>query len=224
MKCAGQDSRFWDFESIFTISCPHCAEELEFFKDDTNLTCKKCGHLVLNPKMDFGCASYCKFAAQCLGTLPPELLSQRQNLLKNRLSVEVKHYFGRDFTSISRVVKMVNYAERINKNEKGNPGIVMPGAYLYYVGIPEARKILFKCDAENEVIDEICQLLTSCHDMNGEQSKDIHILQDAARLVLLKEEEKALSTHNESTEAFINKNFLTETGRTIAQEMLRSID
>lgn len=224
MKCAGQDSRFWDFESIFTIPCPHCEEEIEFFKDDTSLTCKNCGHMVLNPKIDFGCASYCKYAAQCLGTLPPELLSQRQNLLKDRLAVEVKRYFGRDFASISRVVNMANYAERIGKKEKGNLGNVLPAAYLYNIDRAEAQKILSECDADNKIIDDICLLLTNCQNPEAEQSKDVHILHDAAMLVLLKEKEKVLLTHDESVEDFIDKNFMTETGRIMAQEMLRSLD
>jgi hypothetical protein len=47
--------------------------------------------------MDFGCASYCKYAEQCLGELPPELLAQRDDLLKDRVAVEMKRYFGRNF-------------------------------------------------------------------------------------------------------------------------------
>ncbi|MFH1117826.1 MAG: phosphohydrolase, partial [Pseudomonadota bacterium] len=67
MKCPGQDPRFWKFDAIFDAECPKCGSKLEFFKDETRRTCKKCGHKVLNPKMDFGCATHCKFAADCFG-------------------------------------------------------------------------------------------------------------------------------------------------------------
>jgi hypothetical protein len=43
---------------------------VEFFKDESTRKCKNCGHGIINPKMDFGCAAYCKFAEQCLGELP----------------------------------------------------------------------------------------------------------------------------------------------------------
>lgn len=218
MKCAGQDSRFWDFESIFTIPCPHCDENMEFFKDDTNLTCKKCGHAVLNPKIDFGCASYCKFAEQCLGTLPPELLKQRQDLLKDRLALEVKRYLGRDFKSISRIVKIAHYSESICKKEKGNLGLVLAAAYLSTIEIPQARKILLKLHAEEKIIDNVCMLLNKSTSTNEEQNIDARILHDAARLTLLKE--KTLRNQEESPGAFIEKEFLTETGQKIAKEIV----
>jgi len=66
MKCPGQDTRYWTFDAIFDAECPGCGKTVEFFKDETKRRCKNCGHLVLNPKMDFGCAAHCKFAEDCL--------------------------------------------------------------------------------------------------------------------------------------------------------------
>ena len=66
MKCPGQDSRYWKPGAIFEAKCPECGHAVEFFKDDTTRLCKKCGHRFLNPDMDFGCASYCKYAEQCI--------------------------------------------------------------------------------------------------------------------------------------------------------------
>ncbi|MBW2015074.1 MAG: phosphohydrolase, partial [Deltaproteobacteria bacterium] len=70
MKCPGQDSRYWKPEAIFKAKCPKCGHNVEFFKDDTTRKCDKCGHKFANPKMDFGCAAYCQFAEECIGTLP----------------------------------------------------------------------------------------------------------------------------------------------------------
>ena len=72
MKCPGQDSRYWKPGAIFEESCPKCGHSVEFFKDDTTRICKSCGHRFLNPSMDFGCASYCAYAEQCIGNLPPD--------------------------------------------------------------------------------------------------------------------------------------------------------
>jgi len=67
MKCPGQDMRFWKEDAIFEIKCPYCGEEIEFFRDDIVRKCSKCDKRVLNPKIDFGCASYCEYAEICLG-------------------------------------------------------------------------------------------------------------------------------------------------------------
>ena len=67
MRCPGQDTRFWKPGAIFEVPCPKCGRMVEFFKDESTRRCKQCGHKIINPKMDFGCAAYCKYAAQCLG-------------------------------------------------------------------------------------------------------------------------------------------------------------
>lgn len=78
MRCPGQDSRYWKPEAIFEVPCPKCGTPLEFFKDEPTRRCKKCGHKAVTARMNFGCAAYCKYAEQCLGDLPPELLAKRQ--------------------------------------------------------------------------------------------------------------------------------------------------
>ena len=69
--------RQWTPDDIFEISCPHCGDEMEFFKDEPRLTCRSCRRPVRNPKVDLGCAKWCKFAEQCLarsGRLQPSEL------------------------------------------------------------------------------------------------------------------------------------------------------
>ncbi len=66
-RCPGQDMRFWKPEDIFTMKCPHCGNEMEFWKDEPFLLCGECGTEVKNPRIDLGCAKWCKFADQCLG-------------------------------------------------------------------------------------------------------------------------------------------------------------
>ena len=66
LRCPGQDQRFWKPEDIFEVKCLNCGEPIEFFKDEPRLKCRKCGRTVVNPKIDLGCAQWCKFAEQCL--------------------------------------------------------------------------------------------------------------------------------------------------------------
>jgi len=105
MQCPGQDSRCWGSDAIFDVACLQCGHEVEFFKDEPTRTCKNCGLKIVNPKMDFGCASYCQFADQCVGDLPPELLAHRKDLLKNRVAIEMKRSFKDDFKRIGHATR-----------------------------------------------------------------------------------------------------------------------
>ena len=67
VTCPGQDKRFWKPEDIFEIACPGCGEPVEFFKDDPKRECGSCGRVVTNPKMNLGCAEWCRYAKECLG-------------------------------------------------------------------------------------------------------------------------------------------------------------
>ncbi|MCP4132097.1 MAG: hypothetical protein GY754_14070 [bacterium] len=67
-KCPGQDTRYWKPEDIFEIKCGSCGTMVEFFKDDVQLKCYKCGTTIENPKIKMGCAEWCQYADECLGT------------------------------------------------------------------------------------------------------------------------------------------------------------
>ncbi len=69
VRCPGQDQRFWKPDDIFEVQCPGCGNTIEFFKDEPKLKCRKCKRLVLNPKINLGCAKWCKYAEQCLGIM-----------------------------------------------------------------------------------------------------------------------------------------------------------
>lgn len=70
MRCPGQDTQFWDKESIYTVECPNCCQEIEFFKDDNGRKCPNCLKIVRNPKKDLGCLEYCKYAKECIASMP----------------------------------------------------------------------------------------------------------------------------------------------------------
>ena len=140
MKCPGQDTQYWDAEAIFEAKCPECGHVVEFFKDDTTRKCNGCGHRFVNPKMDFGCAAYCQYAEQCVGDLPPELLAQKEDLLKDRVAIEMKRTFKTDFKRIGHATRVARYAERIGKSEGANMAVVLSAAYLHDIGIHIAEQ------------------------------------------------------------------------------------
>ena len=240
MKCPGQDSRYWKPGSIFEANCPQCGQEMEFFKDDTTRRCKKCGHRLLNPKMDFGCASYCQYAEQCLGDLPPELIAQKEDLLKDRVAIEMKKYFGKDFRRIGHATKVARYAEQIGKEEKGNLAVILPAAYLHDIGIreaerryqstaaryqeelgpPIARDILRQLGAREELVEEVCHIIGHHHHPREEETLNFKALYDADLIVNLEETQKESPSKPGRVEEIIEKSFLTEKGRKLAREVL----
>jgi HD superfamily phosphodiesterase len=240
MKCPGQDSRYWKPGAIFEVQCPKCGNEVEFFKDDTTRLCKKCGHRFVNPEMDFGCASYCPYAEQCLGDLPPELLAQRDDLLKDRVAVEMKLYFGQDFKRIGHAANVARYAEQIVKEEQGNPAVVLCAAYLHDIGIHEgerkhnsaaaqhheeegphiAREILNKLGANSEITDEVCDIVGHHHHPKNDETLNFKIVFDADLVVNLEEQNKERKLQRDKLSAMIEKKFLTDAGKRLARETL----
>ena len=240
MKCPGQDSRYWKPGAIFEVRCPKCGNDVEFFKDDTTRLCSKCGHRFLNPEMDFGCASYCAYAEQCLGDLPLELLAERDDLLKDRVAIEMKRYFGRDFKRIGHAADVARYAEQIVKEEKGNPAVVLCAAYLHDIGIheaerkyhstaaryqqregpPIAREILTKLGARGDIVDEVCDIIAHHHQPRDKETLNFKILYDADFIVNLKEGLKDKETDKERLSKIVEKTLLTDTGKRLARETI----
>ena len=238
MKCPGQDSRYWKPGAIFEVKCPKCDHEVEFFKDETTRRCRKCGHLLLNPAMDFGCASYCQYAAQCIGDLPPELIAQKEDLLKDRVAVEMKRYFQNDFKRIGHATSVARHAERIAREEGGNLAVVLCAAYLHDIGIKEAerkhgssaapfqeeegpavaRAILTRLGGREELIEEVCDIISHHHHPRGGDSANFNCLYDADRLVNLEEARK----ENPQEMGSEVQGFLTEAGLRIARDALPS--
>lgn len=239
MKCPGQDIRYWKPGAIFEVKCPKCGHEVEFFKDDPARKCDKCGHRFINPEMDFGCASYCEFAEQCIGTLPPEFLANREDLLKDRVALEMKKYFKQDFKRIGHAIRAARYAERIGKNEGGNLAVILSAAYLHDIGIHEAKRkhqsraakyqeqegppiaknILIKLGANEKLIEEVYDIIGHHHHPRPEETINFKTVYDADLITNLEEKQKENPVDNEKLAGFIEKSFLTETGRKEARRI-----
>ena len=242
MKCPGQDSRYWKPGAIFEAQCPKCGNGVEFFKDDTTRRCKKCGHRFLNPRMDFGCASYCRYAAQCIGTLPPELIAQQKNLLKDRIALETKRYFGKNFKKIGHSLRAARYAEEIGKKEGGDPAVIAAAAYLYHLGpgqaggdegdgddgrpgkpgLHPARDILSRLGAAEGLIEAVCRIIDRRHS-GGEEDGDFRSVNDAWTIVELEERQKEDPLKEKELERMLDASFLTQSGRSLAGKVLLSL-
>ena len=240
MKCPGQDSRYWRPGAIYNEKCPKCGGVVEFFKDDTARKCDTCGHRFANPKMDFGCASYCEFAEQCVGDLPPEAVAQREDLLKDRIAIEMKRYFKTDFKRIGHATRVARHAEKIGKKEMGNLAVILGAAYLHDIGIHEAerkydstaakyqekegpeiaRSIMIKLGAKEELIEEVCDIIGHHHHPRADETTNFKVLYDADLIANLEEKQKESRINEDRLLLIIDKSFLTVSGRDLAKEIL----
>jgi putative nucleotidyltransferase with HDIG domain len=240
MKCPGQDMRFWKPGDIFDAPCPKCGRRVEFFKDEVRRECR-CGHEIVNPKLDFGCAQWCPYAEQCVGGVPEEVKerqrAEQRDLLRERIALEMKKYFGTDFKRVHHAIKVARFAEQILKMEGGNPLVVMGAAYLHDIGIHEAsrkygshsghyqdmegpaiaREILERLNVPKQVIDEVCDIIGHHHSPREKETLHFQILYEADGLVNI--EEEGISKNREKVEQLIRRVFRTVTGKRLAEEL-----
>jgi hypothetical protein len=241
MQCPGQDSRYWDSTAVFEARCPNCGTAAEFFKDDSTRKCPGCGLKMLNPNNDFGCASYCPYAEQCLGSLPPELLSKKQELLRERVAIEMKRYFADDFKRIGHAGRVARHAVEICKTEECNPTVVEITAFLHDIGIkeaerkhnsaapvhqhregpPVARAILSELGAPHPLVDEVCDIIGHHHTPRAAESMNFKVLYDADLIANLEEKQKETPTPAEHLDKIIEHSFLTGSGAALAAKIFR---
>ena len=190
--------------------------------------------------MDFGCAAYCPYAEQCIGDLPPELIAQKEDLLKDRVAIEMKRYFKSDFKRIAHAGRVDSNAERSGKKEKGSLAVIFPAANIHDIGIQEAerkngstaaefqeaegppiaRSILEKLGANKELIEEICDIIGHHHHPRSDDGLNFKVVYDADLLENLDEKQKKAPRAKEEIEPVIERSFLTDAGREAAREML----
>jgi len=223
MKCPGQDMQYWTAEAIFEVDCPKCGKAVEFYKDDTTRVCAGCGYRFVNPKMDFGCAAYCRFAEQCIGTLPEAFVGTQDSLLKDKVAVEMKRFYKTDFKQIGYLSRLAYHAEKIGMEEGVNLAIVLCGAYLKSIesAAPDsgttAESILKGLGASDDMCQEVCGLIASLDNAPGLLSREAAVLADADSLTTMEERSKRDTISDEDFEQFVSQALRTAGGRTVAR-------
>lgn len=220
MKCPGQDTQYWSEDAIFETQCPECGHPMEFFKDDATRRCGGCGKKQVNPKMDFGCAAYCKFAEQCLGSLPEEFVARKEDLFKDRVAVEAKRHLGTDFQRIGHAVKRARFAESIGKSEKANLPVILCAAYLHGIGKDGAEKILEKLGAKGPLMEGVTDLLDRDEKPDKDAPLNLRVLADADMLTRMAACEKKNGVDPKDFIDKIDRLFLTGAGRALAKKTL----
>jgi hypothetical protein len=229
MQCPGQDSRYWDGEAIFESRCPKCGSTVEFFKDDSKRRCRQCGHELLNPRIDFGCASYCPFAEQCLGSLPPEMLAHKQELLIDRVALEMKRLHGHDFAKIGQATRAARFAAELAKSEEANKTAVTLAAYLAEVDsgmddaapreTRQARALLAELKTNEGLTNEVCDLIQYLGPVPAADAQaNAKVFHDAWLLARIAPLGKEPATSNQARELALG--LTTANGRLAAEKLM----
>ncbi len=232
VRCPGQDQRFWKPEDIFDVKCPSCGQAVEFFKDEPKLKCSKCGKIVVNPKIDLGCAEWCQYAEQCLGVSVVKNL----RVIRDKLIDDMKKIFEVDEKRIDHALAVLNYTEQIQAAEGGDPLVVKAAAVLHDIGIhaaeskhgssaakyqeiegpPIAKEILAQYDLDEALIEHVCKIIANHHSATDIDTIEFRIIWDADWLANIPTEFPDAS--QEKLKEIIDRTFKTCKGRQIAVE------
>lgn len=233
VRCPGQDQRYWKPDDIFEVPCTGCGSSIEFFKDEPKLKCRKCGSIVDNPKIDMGCAEWCQYAEQCLGISA----AKRTGGIKDKLIGEIERRFGDDRKRIEHALAVLNYADRIQAVEGGDPLVVRAAAVLHDIGIneaerkhgstagkyqevegpPIAREILSKYDIEPQAVEHVCKIIANHHSAKDIDTTEFRIIWDADWLVNIPADFP--DAGQEKLKDIIEKTFKTQEGRKTAERL-----
>ena len=229
-RCPGQDQRFWKPEDVFEVRCPSCGLSIEFFKDEPKLKCRNCGQLVVNPKINLGCAEWCRYAEKCMdGSVIRDV-----RIIREKLIDEMKKVFGKDRKRIEHALSVLNYAEQIQAAEGGDPLVVKAAAILHDIGIHEAERkygssagkyqeiegppiaegILRNYELADELIEHICRIIANHHSAKEIDTLEFRCVWDADWLVNIPEVFEGKDKRQ--LENFISRNFKTRKGREMA--------
>jgi len=209
---------------------------MEIFKDEPSRICRSCLRRVPNPKVELGCAKWCKYAARCLGHLPgaPEMVGS----LCDRIVEKMKSYFGDDQPRIDHALAVLEYAERILQASPDVSGVVVrAAAILHDIGIPEAgrkhnstagkfqelegppiaRGILTEMKVDGSIIDHVCRIIANHHSAKEIDTPEFRIIWDADWLVNIPDEFDTSDKARMSE--LIGKTFKTDRGKRIAETL-----
>jgi len=237
--CPGQDTRFWQPEDIFDITCGECGHAIEFFKDEASRLCPGCGIRVQNPKLSFGCAQWCEHAKDCLGYDPKEMGGEASDdkALVDRLVEAVKNEFGQDRKRITHALTVLDRARGLLREADANPRVVLAAALLHDIGIQEAerihgssapkyqemegppiaRRIMKELRLDGDTIEHVCRIVGSHHSARDIDTPEFRVIWDADWLVNLPDEFSGIGRDRIAER--IEKIFKTGAGREKAREL-----
>jgi hypothetical protein len=204
-RCPGQDMRFWTAEDIFDVNCPYCDYPIEFWRDEPFRLCRSCKKEVRNPRIDLGCAQWCKFGDQCLGRSANEQLVAAPVIEKLKALLEPLAKAAPARYEMALEIERI--ANLLLTAEGGDPCRVKTGALL--VGMvqgelhPEKmiRDALQKTILDADECDAVCLLVQQVLSGEKPESIEVSVVRDAQ---ILANESEGLELTTEGAQMIFN--------------------
>ncbi|MBW1712289.1 MAG: phosphohydrolase [Deltaproteobacteria bacterium] len=226
IMCPGQDTRYWQPGDVFEVECAECGYGLEFFKDDAQRRCPKCGARVRNPKLNLGCAQWCQHAKECLGFDPKEAVAAAQGsqeTLIDRLVAAVKKELGQDQARIKRSLSVLKWAQELLRQEKAEAKVVLAAALLHDFALQEAeglsvaQRVMKEAGLDPETIEHVSKIAASRRPAQNTDTPELRVVRDASWLVRIPE--KYQDFDRDQLKGLIDKVFKTEAGKELAYRL-----
>ncbi len=182
-RCPGQDQRYWTPDDIFDVACPYCDYEIEFWKDEPFRLCRSCQKEVRNPRIDLGCAKWCKFSDRCLGRSVDEHLAAAPVITK--LKTLLKKQAGERPEQYAAAMEIHRIASLLQTSEGGDPCRIKIASLLVGVvqnesaPITAARAFLKETILTEEENLAICEILRIVLSKEAPTSLDAGVVKDA---------------------------------------------
>ncbi len=232
-RCPGQDIQFWKVKDIFEVQCPHCNAILEFWKDDPFRSCPYCDERVSNPRINLSCAKWCKYAEECLGTLPDDVIPATPMI--ERLMAALTKHSATQPLRMKWAREVCSLAEALMTAEGGEPRIIKSAALLVgtlIVGnggksnaspqentalddVHSRKSILEEVGIETSMADEICAIIEAIISGKTQESIEFAVVWDAVQLEKLSLLDASKSPSIDP--AAITKTLKTQSGEQIAR-------
>ena len=220
-RCPGQDMRYWKPEDIFDVKCPRCGCKIEFWKDEPMRICKSCGKEIRNPRIDLGCAKWCKFADECLGKLPDidyvasPVLDKLEELLLSR--------FKDSKEAIKVLKKTRKMAGDMIVSQDGEPCLITAASVLLVARMlekdvsdsSEYSALLTEAGLDAQVAEKVEKLVNCINRSQGCEMKECSIVVDIAEIAkrtllstsTLNKQKLIDSLLTDSAKSYVNCNF-----------------
>ncbi len=157
--------------------------------------------------------------------------------MREELINEMKAVFGDDQRRIDHALNVLGYADKIREVTGGDELIVTAAAILHDIGILEAerkygssagkyqeiegpqiaRDIMQELGIADDVIEHVCRIIGSHHSGGDIDTLEFRVIWDSDWIVNIGDEFAGISQRK--LKEIIGKVFLTDTGRSIAENM-----
>ena len=167
-RCPGQDMRYWTAKDIFEVMCFNCGSKIEFWKDEPTRICSGCGREVRNPRIDLGCAKWCKYAKECIGKAAAEGAEPVAPVI-DRLELLLEGYLAGEAEAIRRAKRCLERCEKFIQAYKVEPcviqsaamaaGALMGDSVISRTKVDGVKKLLERAGLEENVAGRICEIV-----------------------------------------------------------------